>query len=104
MGEHGTITFCLQLKQPSMQLERFTGKRYFHQYPFAAEGEQRFFHCHLQPLKAADLSTTADLQQQLMQLNRHNRHKVKQIRETLSSLFAMGQLTEITDLLASQYR
>lgn len=80
-----------------------TSKQLFIRRALAAS-EQRFFHCDLQPLKAGDLATNADLQQQLMQLNRHNRHKVKQIRETLSSLFAMGQLTDITDLLASQYR
>ena len=83
--------------------EDATSKQLFIRRALAAS-EQRFFQCHLQPLKAEDLTTTADLQQQLMQLNRHNRHKVKQIRETLSSLFAIGQLTDITDLVTSQYR
>ncbi|HET8808316.1 MAG TPA: PilZ domain-containing protein [Methylophaga sp.] len=66
--------------------------------------EQRFFSCHLQPIKTSDGAGAADLQQQLMQLRRHNSHKVKQIRDTLNSLFAIGQLTDVTEIIASQYR
>ncbi|MDT8311257.1 MAG: PilZ domain-containing protein [Methylophaga sp.] len=65
--------------------------------------EQHFFNCYLQPIKTGHDAYAADLQQQLSQLRRHNSHKVKQIRETLDSLFAIGQLTDVTAIIASQY-
>ncbi|MDX1574067.1 MAG: PilZ domain-containing protein [Methylophaga sp.] len=65
--------------------------------------EQRFFSCHLHPIKTSDGAAAVDLQQQLTQLRRHNSHKVKQIRETLNSLFAIGQLTDVTEIIVSQY-
>ncbi len=65
--------------------------------------EQHFFNCHLQPIQTSNDAATEDLHQQLNQLRRHNNHKVKQIRETLNSLFAIGQLTDVTDIVKSHY-
>lgn len=65
--------------------------------------DRHFFNCHLQPITTSDGAAAADLHQQLTQLRRHNNHKIKQIRETLNSLFAIGQLTDVTDIIASQY-
>lgn len=68
-----------------------------------AATEKYFFNCYLQPIKTGHEATAADLQQQLSQLRRHNSHKVKHIRETLNSLFAVAQLTDVTDIVVSQY-
>lgn len=86
-----------------LSFEDSTSKQIFIRRAVTA-GEQLFFSCHLQPIRSGAWSAMTDLQQQLNQLRRHNSHKVKQIRETLNSLFAMGQLTDITDLIRSQYR
>ena len=63
-----------------------------------------FFHCTLLPLSSNDISREADLSKQLIQLRSRSQHKVKQIREVLQSLFAIGELTNITDIIAAAYR
>ncbi|OUR65466.1 hypothetical protein A9Q79_00270 [Methylophaga sp. 42_25_T18] len=63
-----------------------------------------FFHCSLSPLTLNSVAKEADLYHKLAQLRSHSQHKVKQIREVLQSLFAVGELTDITDILAAVYR
>jgi len=85
-----------------LSFEDAVSKQLFIQRALTA-AERHFFNCHLQPIQSNDGAAAADLHQQLTQLRRHNNHKVKQIRETLNSLFAIGQLTDVTDIIASQY-
>ncbi|MEX0614862.1 MAG: hypothetical protein WD177_03030, partial [Methylophaga sp.] len=85
-----------------LSFEDAVSKQLFIQRALTAT-ERHFFNCHLQPIPTSDGAAAADLHQQLTQLRRHNNHKVKQIRETLNSLFAMGQLTDVTDIIANQY-
>lgn len=63
-----------------------------------------FFHCSLSPLALNAVTNEADLYNQLLQLRSHSQHKVKQIREVLQTLFAVGELTDITDIIAAVYR
>jgi PilZ domain len=63
-----------------------------------------FFHCTLSALSTNSVAGENDLHQQLMQLRSHSQHKVKQIREALQSLFAIGELTDITDIVAAAYK
>lgn len=63
-----------------------------------------FFHCALAPLSSGAEAKEKDLYQQLLQLRSHSQHKVKQIREVLQSLFAVGELTDITDIISAVYR
>lgn len=86
-----------------LSFEDSVSKQLFIQRALTAT-ERHFFNCHLQPIPSSDGAASADLNQQLTQLRRHNNHKVKQIRETLNSLFAIGQLTDVTEIITSQYR
>jgi PilZ domain-containing protein len=63
-----------------------------------------FFHCTLSALSTNAVASEDDLHQQIMQLRSHSQHKVKQIREVLQSLFAIGELTDITDIVAAAYK
>lgn len=86
-----------------LSFEDTVSKQLFIQRALTAT-EWHFFNCHLQPIPTSNVAAAADLHQQLTQLRRHNNHKVKHIRETLNSLFAIGQLTDVTNIIASQYR
>ena len=63
-----------------------------------------FFHCSLTAINASAIDQENDLNDQLSLLRSHSPHKVKQIRETLYSLFAVGELTDITDIISTAYR
>jgi PilZ domain-containing protein len=62
-----------------------------------------FFHCSLTPINSSVIDQENDLNSQLSLLRSHSPHKVKQIRETLYSLFAVGELTDITDIISTAY-
>lgn len=63
-----------------------------------------FFHCSITPLKLKSLEQQGDLKQQLSELRSHSPHKIKQIRDTLHSLFAIGELSDITDIISASYQ
>jgi hypothetical protein len=63
-----------------------------------------FFHCTLSALPTDAVANEDDLHHQLMQLRSHSQHKVKLIREVLQGLFAIGELTDITDIIATAYK
>ena len=63
-----------------------------------------FFHCSITLLKPEMLEQHGDLKQRLSDLRSHSPHKIKQIRDTLHSLFAIGELTDITDIISATYR
>ena len=63
-----------------------------------------FFHCSLTAIDSSEIEQENDLNNQLSLLRNHSPHKVKQIRETLYSLFAVGELTDITDIISAAYR
>ena len=63
-----------------------------------------FFHCSLTAINSSIIDQENDLNSQLSLLRSHSPHKVKQIRETLYSLFAVGELTDITDIISTAYR
>ncbi len=64
----------------------------------------RFFNCALSALKPSVLDQQADLSALLISLRSHSSHKVKVIRDVLYSLFAIGELTDITDVITAIYQ
>lgn len=68
-----------------------------------ASEQYYFFHCSLTPIKSSLIDQEKDLNSQLSLLRSHSPHKVKQIRETLRSLFAIGELTDISDIISTVY-
>ncbi|MFW5450626.1 MAG: PilZ domain-containing protein [Methylophagaceae bacterium] len=69
-----------------------------------ASEKYHFFHCTLAPIKSALIEQEIDLNEQLAQLRHHVPHKTKQLRKTLHRLFAIGELTEITDIIKTPYQ
>ncbi len=63
-----------------------------------------FFHCSITTLKPETLERQGDLKQRLSDLRSHSPHKIKQIRDVLHSLFAIGELTDITDIISAAYQ
>ena len=63
-----------------------------------------FFHCTVSPINEALLEKQGDLSQNLTELRSHNPHKVQQIRNVLRNLFAIGELTDITDIISAIYK
>lgn len=62
----------------------------------------RFFHCSLSAIKPNISSEQeGDLNQKLAQLRQHSPINVRKIKDVIHSLFAMGELTDITQILAS---
>lgn len=68
-----------------------------------ASDQHYFFHCSLTSINSSAIDQENDLNSQLSLLRSHSPHKVKQIRETLYSLFAVGELTDITDIISTAY-
>ncbi|NQZ53552.1 MAG: PilZ domain-containing protein [Piscirickettsiaceae bacterium] len=66
--------------------------------------QYHFFQCTLSPIKSSWVEQEADLNQQLAQLRPHMPHKTTQLRKTLRRLFAIGELTDITDILEASYQ
>jgi hypothetical protein len=64
--------------------------------------QYHFFHCTLSPIKSSWIEQESYLNQQLSQLP-HMPHKTTQLRKTLRRLFAIGELTDITDILEASY-
>jgi hypothetical protein len=64
----------------------------------------RFFNCALTSLKPSVIDQQADLSALLISLRSHSSHKVKVIRDVLYSLFAIGELTDITDVMTAVYQ
>ena len=61
-----------------------------------------FFHCDLTAIKSL-LEREVDLDRNLSRLRHHNPHNVKQIRKIIQSLFAVGDLTDITQIIEAVY-
>ena len=64
----------------------------------------RFFHCALTSVPANYFDNEKDLNQQLSVLRTSSPHKVKRIKEALHSVFAMGELTDITNIIKACYQ
>jgi len=62
-----------------------------------------FFHSNITLIPSCFLKQQGDLNQRLSELRSHSPHKIKQIREVLHSLLAIGELTDITDIISSTY-
>ncbi len=69
-----------------------------------ANKEHYFFHCRLCPVKFTWFEQEAELTRQLMELRNHSPHKVKQMKSIFLSLFAVGELTNITDIISANYQ
>jgi hypothetical protein len=70
----------------------------------AVLAEQYFFyHCSLVPVKPIITTDQQDLYDKLINLRSQSQHKVKQIRGVIHSIFAIGELTDISDIIASYY-
>ena len=65
--------------------------------------QRYFFHCRLTPIKFTWFEQEAELNRQLIELRNHSPHKVKQIKSIMLSLFAIGELTDITDIITASY-
>ena len=63
-----------------------------------------FFHGTITPIPSNFLEQQGDLKQRLSELRSHSPHKIKQIRDVLHRLFAIGELTDITDIISAAYR
>tara|TARA_R110001606_G_scaffold399310_1_gene584774 strand:+ start:102553 stop:104808 length:2256 start_codon:yes stop_codon:yes gene_type:complete len=63
-----------------------------------------FFQCSLMPIPLNTLDNEDDLKTQLLALRNQSPHKVKQIREILYGLFGIGNLVDVTDILAAAYK
>ncbi len=66
--------------------------------------ERYFYHGSLTSIKTEQVTDQEDIYQKLIELRSHSQHKVKQIRQILHTLFAIGEFTDITDVIAAAYR
>ena len=69
-----------------------------------AHKEHVFFHCRLCPIKFTWFEQEIELTRQLLELRNHSPHKVKQIKSIMLSFFAVGELTDITDIISANYQ
>jgi hypothetical protein len=63
-----------------------------------------FFQCSLMPIQPNALDQEDDLKMQLLALRNKSPHKVKQVREVLYGLFGIGNLLDVTDIIAAAYK
>ncbi|MFT7413684.1 MAG: hypothetical protein ACI9FO_000337 [Methylophagaceae bacterium] len=63
-----------------------------------------FFQCSLMPIQLNALDKEDDLNAQLRSLRNQTPHKVKQIRDILYGLFGIGNLIDVTDIIAAAYK
>jgi len=63
-----------------------------------------FFQCSLMPIQLNALDDEDDLNTQLRSLRNQIPHKVKQIRDILYGLFGIGNLIDVTDIVAAAYK
>ena len=63
-----------------------------------------FFQCSLMPIPLNALDDEDDLKIQLRSLRNKTPHKVKQIRDILYGLFGIGNLIDVTDIIAAAYK
>lgn len=63
-----------------------------------------FFQCSLMPIQLNALDNEDDLRTLLLALRNQSPHKVKQIRDVLSGLFGIGNLLDVTDIIAAAYK
>jgi hypothetical protein len=68
-----------------------------------ASHQHYFFHCRLTPIKFTWFDQETELNHQLLKLRKHSPHKVKQIKSIMLSFFAIGELTDITDIICAHY-
>jgi hypothetical protein len=66
--------------------------------------EHYFYHGSLTSLKTEQVTQQKDLYDKLMELRTHSQHKVKQIRQVFHTMFAIGEFTDITDIIRAAYR
>jgi hypothetical protein len=69
-----------------------------------ANEKHYFFHCRLCPIKYTWFDQETKLNRQLLNLRNHSPHKVKQMKSIFLSLFAVGELTDITDIISAHYQ
>lgn len=63
-----------------------------------------FYHGSLTSIKTEQITSQADLYEKLIELRVHSQHKVKQIRQIFHTMFALGEFTDITEIIAAAYR
>jgi len=63
-----------------------------------------FFQCSLTSIQLNALDNEDDLNAQLQTLRNQTPHKVKQVRDILYGLFGIGNLLDVTDILAAAYK
>jgi len=66
--------------------------------------EHYFYHGSLTPIKTELITQQTDLYEQLIELRSHSQHKVKQIRQALHSMFAVGELTDISNVIEAVFK
>ncbi|MBL1320440.1 MAG: PilZ domain-containing protein [Methylophaga sp.] len=69
-----------------------------------ASEHHHFFHCRLCPVKYTWFDQETELNRQLLNLRNHSPHKVKQMKSIFLSFFAVGELTDITDIISANYQ
>lgn len=69
-----------------------------------ASKQHVFYQCTLTSLTTKIVEDEKDLNQKLALWRNHSPHKIKQVREVLSSLFAIGQLSDISDIIEAAYK
>ena len=66
--------------------------------------EHYFYHGSLSSIKTEQITQQKDLYDKLIELRAHSQHKVKQIRQVFHTLFAVGEFTDITEVITAAYR
>ena len=66
--------------------------------------EHYFYHGSLTSVKTEQVTQQKDLYDKLIELRAHSQHKVKQIRQVFHTLFAIGEFTDITEIIRAAYR
>jgi hypothetical protein len=90
------------LVETDFSFEMSTEKNMFLNRAVLAE-QYFFYHCSLVPVKPIITTDQQDLYDKLINLRSQSQHKVKQIRGVIHSIFAIGELTDISDIIASYY-
>lgn len=68
------------------------------------EHEYRFFHCDLTGVKHISIEQEPDLDHQLSDLRLHSPHHIRRIKQLMQNLFAIGDLTDITQIIEAVYQ